>query len=263
MSDVVTPGQLRAAFTPVHTSRLLLRAVAENHVDALFAIHGDPATYRFHPGGVTRSRAQAAARVAGWQREWTDLGFGVWAVSRAAEEPVIGFGGLTRQVFRRRPVLNTYYRFDPSAWGRGYATEMAGAALGLAQRAAARHAGDRPHASGERGRAGRGREARTDASARARRSHADLREPLGSGRGRVLADAAGAAAAAGSAGVFEPRRPLARDVAWFPPAGGGNRATGRADVGDGSKTPPGPPEAAAGRAGLHHPPRITTAQRDP
>jgi RimJ/RimL family protein N-acetyltransferase len=37
-------------------------------------------------------------------------------------------------VFRKRPVLNTYYRFAPSAWGHGYATEMAGAALGLAQR---------------------------------------------------------------------------------------------------------------------------------
>jgi ribosomal-protein-alanine N-acetyltransferase len=134
VSEVVTPGELRAAFTRVHTSRLLLRAVAENDVDASFAIHGDPATYRFHPGGVTRSRAQAAAQLAGWQREWTELGFGFWAVSRAAEEPVIGFGGLTRRVFRKRPVLNTYYRFAPSAWGHGYATEMAGAALGLAQR---------------------------------------------------------------------------------------------------------------------------------
>jgi RimJ/RimL family protein N-acetyltransferase len=131
---VDTPVQLRAAFTPVHTSRLLLRAVAESDLDALFAIHGDPATYRFHPGGVTRSRAQAAAQLADWQREWTELGFGFWAVSRGAEDRVIGFGGLTRRVFRRRPVLNTYYRFAPSAWGHGYATEMAGAALGLAQR---------------------------------------------------------------------------------------------------------------------------------
>ena len=131
---MTTPVQLRAAFTPVHTDRLLLRAVAERDVDASFAIHGDPATYRFHPGGVTRSRAQAAAQLADWQCEWTELGFGFWAVSRAADEPLIGFGGLTRRVFRKRPVLNTYYRFAPSAWGHGYATEMAGAALGLAQR---------------------------------------------------------------------------------------------------------------------------------
>jgi RimJ/RimL family protein N-acetyltransferase len=131
---VVTPLQLRAAFTPVHTNRLLLRAVSDSDVDAWFAIHGDPATYRFHPSGVTRSRAEAAAQLADSQREWTELGFGFWAVNRAAEERVIGFGGLTRRMFRERPVLNTYYRFAPSAWGHGYATEMAGAALGLAQR---------------------------------------------------------------------------------------------------------------------------------
>ncbi len=134
VSEVIAPPQLRAAFTPVHTERLLLRAVSEGDVDASFAIHGDPATYRFHASGVTRSREQSAAQLAGWQREWVELGFGFWAVRLADEERVIGFGGLTRRTFHERPVLNTYYRFAPSAWGHGYATEMVGAALGLAKR---------------------------------------------------------------------------------------------------------------------------------
>jgi ribosomal-protein-alanine N-acetyltransferase len=133
-ADVSTPEELRAAFTRVRTDRLLLRAICVGDVDAAFAIHGDPRTYRFHPSGVARSREESAAQLAGWQREWREVGFGFWAVSVADDPRVIGFGGLTRQTFRERPVLNAYYRFDPSAWRHGYATEMASAALALARR---------------------------------------------------------------------------------------------------------------------------------
>ena len=133
-SEVATPLELRAAFSPVHTDRLLLRAVSESDADASFAIHGDPATYRFHPNGVTRSREQSAAQLVRWQREWSELGFGFWAVRLAVDERVVGFGGLTRRTFHKRPVLNAYYRFAPRVWGHGYATEMTRAALRLAER---------------------------------------------------------------------------------------------------------------------------------
>lgn len=129
-----TPEELRAAFTPVQTARLRLRAVSLDDVDAAFAIHGNPETYRFHPSGAARSREESAAQLADWQREWREVGFGFWAVSLANDPQVIGFGGLTKRALRENPVLNTYYRFDPCAWGHGYATEMAKAALVLARR---------------------------------------------------------------------------------------------------------------------------------
>ncbi len=129
-----SPEDLRAAFTPVQTARLLLRAVEPGDAAASFAIHGDPATNRFNPSGASGSPEATAAQLDGWLAEWREHGFGFWAIRRAEAEEVIGFGGLARRMFRGRPVLNTYYRFTPPAWGHGYATEMTSTALALAAR---------------------------------------------------------------------------------------------------------------------------------
>jgi hypothetical protein len=88
VADVRTPDELRAAFTAVRTDRLLLRAVDPEDVEAVFAIHANPATYLFHPGGVARTREEATVRLARWRREWRELGFGFWAVSVPPTPPV-------------------------------------------------------------------------------------------------------------------------------------------------------------------------------
>ncbi|MDK1326518.1 GNAT family N-acetyltransferase [Arthrobacter sp. zg-Y1143] len=117
-------SQNPADWTPAGTDRLLLRRLAPEDRDAALRIHMDPRTNRHNPNEPSRERSGQLFRdfLAHWERE----GFGYWAVAeRAAPETVIGFTGLQRAVVDGQDILNLYYRYDPSAWGKGYAAEGA------------------------------------------------------------------------------------------------------------------------------------------
>ncbi|GGM35487.1 GNAT family acetyltransferase [Longimycelium tulufanense] len=118
----------------IRTERLLLRRPTADDLDAALEIHADPETNVHNPLGPANPE-RMARDLRTWRRHWAQHGFGYWAISEAGDRKVIGFGGLRHHVHDGRPALNLYYRFRPSAWGRGYATEMARAALGWATRA--------------------------------------------------------------------------------------------------------------------------------
>ena len=112
----------------VRTDRLLLRRVGPGDVRSAIAVLSDPGTNRFNPAG-SPSAEQAAAMLVEWQAHWARDGIGYWAVELPETGEVIGFGGLRHHELDGEPALNLFYRFRPRHWGRGYAPEMARAAV--------------------------------------------------------------------------------------------------------------------------------------
>jgi ribosomal-protein-alanine N-acetyltransferase len=128
------PSELACIWSWVHTTRLILRRLAPTDGPALFAVHGDPATYRYSPARPHPDLATSEEMLRSCLQEWDTYGFGYWAVTLARdEEKIIGFGGVEYRVWSEREALNLYYRLSPSAWGQGYATELARAAVSLAR----------------------------------------------------------------------------------------------------------------------------------
>ena len=62
---------------------------------------------------------------------WSSSGFGLWLAVERSTATAVGFIGLSVPTFLPEvlPAVEVGWRLDPIFWGRGYATEGAGAAL--------------------------------------------------------------------------------------------------------------------------------------
>ena len=112
------------------TERLTLRAPVASDLDHVYAIHSNPLTYQHLPSGAMTDVAQAQRRLDEWLQHWDEHGFGYAVVECTADAAVLGFTGPAHATLGDRPILNLYYRFDPSSWGHGYAAEAVTAVVG-------------------------------------------------------------------------------------------------------------------------------------
>lgn len=108
------------------TERLRLSRPTPADLDAVFAIQSDPRVWGHYPSLRHVDRSQTAQMMERWERSWVDAGLGSWVARLRDTDEIIGNGGCT---LLGGEVWNVGYRVAGDHHGRGFATEIARAAV--------------------------------------------------------------------------------------------------------------------------------------
>jgi RimJ/RimL family protein N-acetyltransferase len=113
----------------LRTERLLVRRWTDADREPFARLNADPEVARYLSGPMRR--ADSDALVDRIEAGFETNRFGLWAVEVTATREFVGFTGLSRPRFQAHfmPAVEVGWRLARPAWGHGYATEAARAAL--------------------------------------------------------------------------------------------------------------------------------------
>ncbi|WP_130175897.1 GNAT family N-acetyltransferase [Cryobacterium sp. SO1] len=116
----------------VRTERLVLRRWLESDRKPFAVLNADSEVMRFFPASLTREQSDDLAARA--DALFDVHGFGLWALERGDTGEFIGFTGLAPMLegIPGSDGVEVGWRLARAAWGRGFATEAAAAALSWA-----------------------------------------------------------------------------------------------------------------------------------
>ncbi|MFI5362576.1 MAG: GNAT family N-acetyltransferase [Elusimicrobiota bacterium] len=110
----------------IRTPRLSARRIVPEDFDFILRMNQDARVMAFIGG--PRSAEKTREYMSECLAQWDERGYGVYAVSDAASGDAIGRAGLRWRKVDGAWETDLGYSFLPSAWGKGYSTEI-GAAL--------------------------------------------------------------------------------------------------------------------------------------
>jgi len=123
--------------TAVRLTRLTHERPWQEHARLYADLFADPAVAAtLWPGalGGPRSDRQATEMLARDIAHWQERSFGPWVFFETGTGVFVGRGGLRVADMAGRECVEVLYAVRSDAWGRGYATEMAGLAVAHARR---------------------------------------------------------------------------------------------------------------------------------
>ena len=113
--------------TILHTARLRLEPVTEQHYDAMHAMNSDTEVMTYLNAGQPETEEHTRAAVGRIMGRWAEWGYSWWALIRLDDGEMVGMACLQHLDGDKSKPHEIGWRLARTGWGQGYASEAAAA----------------------------------------------------------------------------------------------------------------------------------------